>query len=811
MFAFLDRVIRRGWPWLLAAWVLFLLATWYAAPPWDEVAHDREYAFLPANAPSRVAEEELAKAFPTNRPGSNVVLVLHRAGNEKSHFEADRGFVNDVLEPGLRQIAESEGGLAYEIKPSREPLFGPEEPKAKPAAPPPRSIVARILTPNTPQSGTLLVSPDGQELLVVVELTTNFLADRNRPILRKIEDLLGELREKGQVPRGLEIAVTGSAVVGRDHVLAELHSVRATEAITIVLVVVLLVLIYRAPLLALIPLATVYVAREVALHLIAILGGHGYVLPFQGLQVYITILAYGAGVDYCLFLTARYKEELQDKSHSTEAVGTAVRGVGAALLASAATVIGGISMMQFAQFGKFRQAGIAIPLALGLVVLASLTFTPALLCLAGRWAFWPHRPTQTRSIGGKELRQFWHRVGHLLLRRPGTVWLLSAAAMAPFAILAGLMYHHVSYNLVGDLPSDSPSVQGTRLLQAHFPAGMVGPITVLAVDPQVDFASPQGRALIGRLTDQLRAQKADLHLADVRSLTVPLGITEAAKHPTTLGLQMSEEDLREAFRKQYTTNFGGRKRTGTRLDLVLTTDPFSHRSIDDLPRIEQVFRSVLPPETRLYVAGTTADVRDLANVVREDRQRIELLVIACVLAVLVLLLRRLVVSVYLLLSVLFSYYATLGVVYIVFWLLDPRGFAGLDWTVVVFLFAILIAVGADYNIFLMSRIDEERRRHGVVHGVVEAVDRTGPIISSCGIIMAGTFASILGGSLSSMRQLGFALAFGVLLDTFVVRPILVPSFLIRLGGGRLHLLGKPPGGPEERTENPAARKPARVP
>jgi RND superfamily putative drug exporter len=344
---------------------------------------------------------------------------------------------------------------------------------------------------------------------------------------------------------------------------------------------------------------------------------------------------------------------------------------------------------------------------------------------------------------------------------------------------------------------------------------MVGPVTVLAVDPHADFDTAAGRDLVGRLTDQLREQKEALRLADIRSLTKPLGITKAGEHPTTLGLHVSAGQRRKELHREaldtYTTDLGGRKKIGARFDLIPSMDPFSHRSIDDLARIEQVFRAMLPADTRLYVAGTTADIRDLAGVVQQDRARIEWLVGSCVLVVLMLLLRRVVLSVYLLLSVLFSYYATLGVVFLVFWLLDPRGFAGLDWTVVVFLFTILVAVGADYNIFLVSRVDEERRRQGSVRGAIEAVDRTGPIISSCGIIMAGTFAALLGGSLSSMKQLGFALAFGVFLDTFVVRPILVPAFLVPVHSGRLSLPGRWGRSLAGQARAPDVQEPSRVP
>jgi RND superfamily putative drug exporter len=227
-------------------------------------------------------------------------------------------------------------------------------------------------------------------------------------------------------------------------------------------------------------------------------------------------------------------------------------------------------------------------------------------------------------------------------------------------------------------------------------------------------------------------------------------------------------------------------------------------------------RAALPADarrdTQIFATGPTASVRDLARVMQADRTRIEYLVLASVFVVLIVLLRGLVVPLYLLASVLFSYYTTLGVSFAVFWLLDPKGFTGIDWKVAIFLFTILIAVGEDYNILLMTRVREEQDRRGPVRGITEALERTGPIISSCGIIMAGTFASLLAGSLTEMKQLGFALAFGVLLDTFVVRPILVPAFLILLRSGRLRLpRWTRKQGPADQAEAPGTRQAASRP
>jgi RND superfamily putative drug exporter len=308
--------------------------------PLERSCPDREFAFLPPDSPSRRAEEVFAKAFPEDRRASNIVLVLHRTDQATTDLPRDLAFIDDALQPELRKIAEAEGGLADEAPPSDEPLF--DDQGSSPRPPRPKPLIAHIRTPNDPAAGALLVSDDHRALLVVIELTKEFLSAKNWPVIDKVERLVGDLESAGKVPAGAQLLVTGSAVIGRDHTWAELQSARSTETLTVVLVVALLVLIYRAPLLALIPLATVFLAVEMSLHILALLAKAGHVTLFQGIQIYIIILAYGAGVDYCLFLTARYKEELDRGASPAEAVERAVGGVGAALAASAATVVCGI-------------------------------------------------------------------------------------------------------------------------------------------------------------------------------------------------------------------------------------------------------------------------------------------------------------------------------------------------------------------------------------------------------------------------------------------------------------------------------------
>jgi RND superfamily putative drug exporter len=454
------------------------------------------------------------------------------------------------------------------------------------------------------------------------------------------------------------------------------------------------------------------------------------------------------------------------------------------------TVICGLGTLAFAEFGKFREAGIAITLALTLVWLAALTFSPPLLRLAGRWTFWPRTLTSMAAPRNEisavtldpcgqtypsKFRAGWQWAIGMIACRPAFVLGITIALLLPFAGLGIVWNNWVSYNLVGNLPASSPSVAGTRALERHFPPGMIGQVNVLVIDRGQDFRKSTGRELVRALTERLKANLGELGLYDVRTLTAPLGLSAATRN---LPPSITPESIEAAALDTFVSSLGQRGSPATRVDLLFQRGPFDDAAIAALGRVESMLKESLAADSEIYSLGTTATIRDLQGVMQRDRGHVERTVLVTVFIVLIVLLRQLVIPVFLLVSVLLSYVATLGVTFVVFWALNPADFAGLDWKVTVFLFAILIAVGEDYNIFLVTRVAEEQARIGPIRGVTEALVRTGPIISSCGVIMAGTFASLMAGTLNEMRQLGFALAFGVLLDTFVVRPVMVPAFLI---------------------------------
>jgi RND superfamily putative drug exporter len=796
MFDSLGRIISRSWPVCLAAWVALGLGAWAFAPRWRDVARDGEFNFLPPDDPSLRGERLLRSAFPGLRAGSSIVIVVSREGDRRELIEEDRRFIADQLRPGLSRIANEENGSAADRSGHARR---------------PDPVIARILTYQDAEAGPLLVSEDRRASLVVVDLTTDFLSRRNIPVVEKVEDLAGRLRHEGAVPAGLQISLSGSAALGRDMMLAESKSARAIESWTIWLVIILLLVFYRAPFIAMVPLITLYVAVQVALRLLAVLAQAGYVGLFQGLEVYSSVVVYAAGVDYNLFLISRYQEEAEGEPRIGEALALAIGRIGGALAASAATVICGIGTLMFAEFGKFREAGFGISFCLLVMLCATTTLTPALLRAAGRWAFWPRRlgmPHEqephlgqgwARWLAGSSnlFDDLWRAMGRAIEKRPGTIWLLTVLVASPFARYAVLNYDRVNYGLIQDLPDDAPSVQGTKVLTGHFPVGYTGPLTLVIRNDRVDFSRDDGIKLICELAGRLERRRDELKLADLRSLAHPLGITRAAQRaiPSSGPLAAFIEPL--VLRRAIAHYVSDTKELGhhvTRLDIVLAIDPYSREAIDHMDVLGDAIRRELPDGLRqgseLDLTGATASLRDLKGVAERDRDRINLLVTLSVLAVLVVLLRRLAIPIYLILSVLFGYLVTLGVTFCVFRLREGPDFPGLDWTVPIFLFTLLIAVGEDYNIILVTRVDEEQERHGPVAGVTEALAKTGGIISGCGFIMAGTFSSLaFGGSLARMYELGFALTFGVLLDTFVVRPILVPAYLVVVNNGRLGRLG----------------------
>lgn len=857
----------------MLAWLLILVLVAKTAPPMVDVSKDGEFDFLPVESASRAAERAFQEAFPPDPAtepdgvdhstaggsdtdgkagessesaentqadplGSSIVIVLQREDLKEGLTAEDRAFVTDHLEPGLRLI-QSKTGQSYVLKPLPETLA---------LIPPQDRIIRGVWTFNDSRIGPLLDSKDGHATLVLVGLSTEFLNRGNNLVLSRIKDLLASKALRTQMPAGLDVALSGSATVGQDMKVAEAESSAQTEHYTKVLVIVLLLAIYRAPLMVLIPLITVGVAVNITIFLLRILAKFEIVGLFVGLDVYVSVVVYGAGVDFCLFLIARYKEELDHGASFRDATMLAVNHVGAALATSAGTSIVGIAMLTLTEFGKFRQAGVAISFGLFVALICAMTLTPAMMYLFGRWTFWPDVKQErilasegfmpARSIWSilqeqRWLERGWEWIAGLISRKPGWVFVTTILLLTPLALVGAYFKDHLSYGLLSDLRPNVTSVKGAKAVQKHFPAGVAGVTTFLIQDQDLGVSDRStGRKLAKFLTDSLQSQSASLAIADVRSQTSPHG---ANTKMLSVG-QGSAVARNAAHRAFCSTQDGPLKGQVMRLDIVFQTDPFARDAITRLDQAEIAIREALhnyslpspeeeeessaadstdsdtrPSEAKtdfslsakILAMGATSSIRDLKRTTDRDQVRINIYVSLAVFLVLMILLRQPALCAYLILTVIFSYLVTLGAAWILFRITTGPDFTGLDWKVPVYLFTLLLALGEDYNVLFMSRVTEEQPKHGAIPGILIALTKTGGIISSCGIIMAGTFASLMTGSLASMVQMGFALAFGVLVDTFIVRPILVPAYLVLLNNGTFGGMSRILGAYQPRPNTPS--------
>ncbi|MCE9603835.1 MAG: MMPL family transporter [Planctomycetia bacterium] len=836
MYEYLGSFVARRWWLILVVWIAAAFVIHRSSPTWDQVTKDGDLAYLPARMTSVRGEKLYGEAFPDNKSRSQIVVVLER---ETGLLQTDLDLAHEIadwLTPVKPDVpATPEGAAAVAVggaNPSDAgapavPVAAPVDTKAFPKTQgmaivevtrPIRNLVGGSSSADD-VVGQKLVSGDKKAAIVVCSLEHEFIAIDSVHVLLKTKKMVQEKvdaalkRAEDPVPAGLNWGLTGSAAVGGDTLLASDESVKNIHFATATLVLFILLIVYQAPILVFVPVITIGVAVFIAKDLVAALTQLGTVPGFEWFhfeifktsEIFIFVICFGSGTDFCLFLISRYKEELERGHDKVIALEHSLGSVGEALVGSAFTTVCGLGMMFFSDFGKFTYSGPAIALCLVVTLLSCLTFAPALLRACGKTVFWPFglkvRPATVRGAHEPSphdhglIGRFWSWTSDHIMARPGTLLLVSLVVMAPIA-WEGLSVK-ISYDLLADLPPAAPTLEGTRMLKKHFPAGEMGPITMLVKrDGQnMDLDTPEHRAEIRDLTRTLFADMQG-DVQSVRSLMYPTGYEgndstpaetgEAPKKRGGLfggGLKNIIIKEHDQSKKIYVAMAGPRKGTVTRFDIITKYDPFSVEAEQVLGKLEgfTTAKSSDPNSpwhgSSFDFIGTTAGTRDLKAVITSDERLIQQLVVLAVFAVILSILRRPMICLYLIFTVVFSYFVTIGATEWVFERMYGADFTGLDWKVPIFLFVILVAVGEDYNIYLATRIFEEEKRLGRERGLREAIIKTGGIITSCGVIMAGTFVSLMFGTLKAMHALGFALTFGVILDTFIVRPILVPAFL----------------------------------
>ena len=578
-------------------------------------------------------------------------------------------------------------------------------------------------------------SADGKAALINLQLNGNVAAENigDEPALPLIIDFIRE--EMKASVAGVDSHVTGPGGIFAD-LFDAFGSIDTTLLrTTLIVVAIILILVYRSPILWIIPLFTAGSALGFATMIVYYLAKADLVDLNGQTQGILDVLVLGAATDYALLLISRYREELHHHKSRLEAMRKALRGVFEPIVASGSTVIAGLMVLLLSDLSSNRGLGPVGSIGIASAMFAALTLLPALLVIVGRWVFWPKIP-KFDDVDEK-LSGFWSKVGNLVDRRPKPIWISTAAVLI---ILAGFSTTLKSDGLsqTEAFTSRTDSVIGLEKLGEHFPSGEGTPVEIV-----VDQADVPGVTAALKGIDEI---------ASVVPVTIPDPVT---RQPTS---QVRVVDGKVLL---YAT-------------LKVAADSKEAKAL--VPEIRKTVKEV---NENVLVGGQSAVGYDIDESSKRDNRVIIPTVLLLIAIILGLLLRSIFAAGLLLASVVLSFLATLGVCALVFE--HVFGFAGTDASFPLFAFVFLVALGIDYNIFLMTRVREEAQKIGTRAGVIKGLTVTGGVITSAGVVLAATFGVLGILPLVFLAELGFAVAFGVLLDTIVVRSLLVPALVKVIG------------------------------
>ncbi|MFJ5934898.1 MMPL family transporter [Streptomyces sp. NPDC093071] len=577
-----------------------------------------------------------------------------------------------------------------------------------------------------------LASEDGEALRAVVPLRPD-LGDA-------LPDTLASVRKAAAAVPGTTVWLAGPAATQADLSGAFSGIDGLLLGVALIAVLLILLVVYRSVLLPLMIIVGAVFALGLACAVVYVLADADLVRVDGQVQGILSILVIGAATDYALLLAARYREELTAPGADRfAAMRKALRRSFEPIVASAATVALALIALLASDLSNNRALGPVGAIGIVCAVLSALTFLPAALVLTGRAAYWPARPKTlpegadgTAAKGGQAV---WHRIADVVDRAPRKVWaitlagLLACAAFAPALNSRGVPFDEIFVN-------DAPSVAAQETLGRHFPGGAGNPAVIIA--------------------DAGAATRVAAAAGDVEGVDSAFPVDATGRPAPGKPLVVD-----------------GR----VRIDATLADAADSDAARETLARLRTAVHAV--PGADALVGGSTAQQYDTQRTAARDRALIVPVVLAIILVILVALLRSLVLPLLLVATVALNFAATLGVSALVFE--HVFGFTGTDSSVPLYGFVFLVALGVDYNIFLMSRVREESLRHGVREGVRIGLTATGGVITSAGVVLAATFAALGVIPLAFLVQIAFIVAFGVLLDTLVVRSLLVPALVRDLG------------------------------
>ncbi|SCE78130.1 MMPL family transporter [Micromonospora mirobrigensis] len=620
-----------------------------------------------------------------------------------------------------------------------------------------------------PQNGRALLSTDGKAALVELNLDMTYATDDNNEWLNQTKEVIPRIRNHlsadtaerdgaPAAPAGLDVHLTGGNAIWGDVITLQEESLNRTLVMTLVFILVVLLVIYRSPVAAIFPLISVVLALTISQGVLGIAADAGLPVSPNAL-VFLIIVLFGLGTDHSLLMFSRFRDNLLDGRDKLDALRSAVTNGGEAIFSSACAVIVAFGAMFFATDANFKGIGPPLAIAVAIEFLVIMTLIPAAMAILGEKVFWPFQPAKVRA---KRLRQgadgraarvgIWERIAGAVTSRPNRFIAITLIALIPFiGLLAGFRFDNNELRAL--LPTSTDSYQGLTVQREHYgeAAGAENAVSIIIESERPGWDD-------ARLAT-LRKVGGDLDaLPGVSSVTTP---------DRSTGPGFSADG------------------TSVSLSAMLADDPYSQRAMDTVTEMRETLRQSLRGTdlagSTAYVGGVTAEVRDNLATQKRDFLLIATVVLIGILLILALLLRSLVAPLYMAATIVVAYAATMGLTVATFQY--GFGYSGLWIDAPVAAFVILVALGIDYSIFLMTRVKEEYRngRQPTREAVRKALASTGSVITSCGIILAGTFTPLLFSGIKSYVEMGFAIVVGLLLDTFVIRTLLVPAIAVKVG------------------------------
>lgn len=707
----------RGAKVTLIAWLAVVLIISVLAPSAKDYEANSTEGSIHQDTPSKIAKDVLDEEFPTD-DGLTALVVFHRDNEE-------------ITEKDRENITKFSEWLDSDNKPEH--------------------VTSALPFHQFPEEvQDQMFSEDHTTLLFNLALAEGLESDESYDTLEQLRD---EMEAIGL--NGMQLEITGPAGISSDTI--ELF--RSADVVlilsTVALIFVILILIYRSPILAITPLIIAAIVYGVVDRVLGLVGKYE-IFAIEGQAVSIMlVLMFAVLTDYSLFVFSRYREELRKSESKYGAMSEAIHHVSEPIFFSGGTVFLAMLTLFVTVFEPYNHFAPVFSIAVVFILIAGLTLIPAIFALMGRRAFWPFVPKVNEAHQVK--KGFWHKVSKQVKKRPG---LLAGLLMIVLLIGAwNVTSMNFSFNLLKSFPEDISSRQGFELLEENYPAGQLAPLTVILKSNEEIALNDEFLDEVNTLQESIRKQK---------------GI-ESVSPDISSDMLEDESNL--------PNNFISDDHTSIQLQVVLDGNPYEQDAIDTVKELREGAPSLLKDsslstnEFELHYAGQTAEQLD----VREMNQRDMILLFVIVTVLLTVVLgfqtRSVLLPSLMMGTILLSYVASLGFGWLIFKHLF--GYDAISYRLPVYTFVFMVALGIDYNIMLVSRI-KEIASNGVPwrDAVGKGVELTGGVISSAGLILAATFSVLMTQPLQELFLFGFIMAMGILFDTFIIRGFFLPSLLI---------------------------------